>query len=148
EQRRFEREREAVPEEAQYMINNKASDLLALASGVLDAQMEAAAGNTAAAVDAWRRAVELEAAIQYDEPPAWFYPVRQSLAAALLRDGRPAEAEALFRETLAKYPRDGRLLYGLWQSLVAQDKDEARLVEAQHRTAWSTATEPLAIDDL
>ena len=72
---------------AMYLINNKAGDLLALAAATLDAQVLAARGLPNAAVDAWRRAVTLEAALQYDEPPAWFYTVRQSLGAALLRGG-------------------------------------------------------------
>ena len=49
--------------------------------------------------------------------------MRQSLAAALLRNGQTKEAEAVFRETIGKHPRDGRLLYGLWQTLVAQKRD-------------------------
>ena len=53
EQRRFERERAAVPPEGQYLINNKAGDLLALAAATLDAQVLAARGLPNAAVDAW-----------------------------------------------------------------------------------------------
>ncbi len=149
EQRLFERESRDVPEEARYIINNAASDILALAAATLEAQIAKAEGNGSAEIAAWRRAVEAEAAIQYDEPPAWFYPLRQSLGAALLRDGQAEEAEAVFRETLAKHVRDGRLLYGLWQSLLAQNRpSEAALVEAQFREAWSQATGPLAIADL
>src|SRR5690554_3525282 len=88
EQRRFERERGRVPEESMYLLNNKASDLLALAAATLDAEIAGARGDLAAAIAAWRRAISAEAALQYDEPPAWFYPVRQSLAAALLRAGQ------------------------------------------------------------
>ena len=149
EQRRFEREREDVPEEARYLINNAASDMLTLAAATLEAEIAQAQGDGAAEIAAWRRAVEAEAAIQYDEPPAWFYPLRQSLAAALLRNGQAEEAEVIFRETLAKHVRDGRLLYGLWQSLLAQNRaSEAALVEAQFREAWGEGAEPLAIADL
>ena len=149
EQRRFEREREDVPEEARYLINNAASDILALAAETLAAEMAEARGDSAAEIAAWRRAVVAETAIQYDEPPAWFYPLRQSLGAALLRGGQAAEAEAVFREALVKHVRDGRLLFGLWQSLLAQDRaSDAALVEAQYRDAWSEAPEPLAITDL
>ena len=98
EQRRFERERGAVPPEGQYLINNKAGDLLALAAATLDAQLAAARGDAAASLDAWRRAVTLESALQYDEPPAWFYTVRESLGAALLRSGDAAQAEQVFRD--------------------------------------------------
>jgi tetratricopeptide (TPR) repeat protein len=149
EQRRFERERQAVPAEAQYLLNNMSADILSLAAATLAARIAAARGDSKQAITEWRRAVELEARVQYDEPPAWFYPVRQSLGAMLLRSGRPREAEAVFRETLTKHPRDGRLLFGLWQSLLAQQRDgEARLVEAQFRDAWKGATVPLTLEDL
>jgi tetratricopeptide (TPR) repeat protein len=149
EQRRFERERAAVPPEGQYLINNKAGDLLALAAATLDAQVATARGDEAAAIEAWRRAVTLEAALQYDEPPAWFYTVRESLGAALLRAGRHAEAERVFREALEMRPRDGRLLFGLWQTLLAQQRGgEGLLVEQQFTRAWRAATVPLTLDDL
>jgi tetratricopeptide (TPR) repeat protein len=149
EQRRFERERAAVPPDGQYLINNKAGDMLALAAATLDAQVSAARGLPNAAVDAWRRAVTLEGALQYDEPPAWFYTVRQSLSAALLRGGDYDGAEREFREALATRPRDGRLLYGLWQTLLAQDRgNEAALVQQQFARAWRGATTPLTLDAL
>lgn len=149
EQRRFERERQAVPSEGQYLINNKAGDLLALAAATLDAKILAARGLPNAAVDAWGRAVTLEAALQYDEPPAWFYTVRQSLGAALLRGGDYDGAEQEFRTALATRPRDGRLLYGLWQTLLAQGRDsEAALVQGQFASAWRGATTQLTIDSL
>jgi tetratricopeptide (TPR) repeat protein len=149
EQRRFERERAALPAESQYLINNKSADLLTLAAATLDAQLAEARGDGAAAVAAWRSAVTLEAALQYDEPPAWFYTVRQSLGAALLRGGNHAEAERAFRDALATHPRDGRILYGLWQTLLAQGRgSEALLVEQQFKRAWADATTDLTLSDL
>ena len=149
EQQRFERERATVPAESQYLINNTAGDLLALAAATLDAQLAAARGATAAAIDGWRRAVTLEAALQYDEPPAWFYPTRQSLGAALLEAGDDGAAEQVFRDALATRPRDGRLLYGLWQTLLAQGRaNEAQLVQGQFARAWRGATTQLTLDSL
>jgi tetratricopeptide (TPR) repeat protein len=149
EQRRFERERAAVPADGQYLINNKAGDLLTLASATLDAQFAGARGDQSVAIEAWRHAVQLEAALAYDEPPAWFYTVRQSLGAALLRAGDGVEAERVFRDALASHPRDGRLLYGLWQTLLAQGRDnEAVLVQQQFGRAWAGATAQLTLDDL
>ena len=149
ERRAFERDREAVPADAAYLLNNKAADLLALAAATLDAEMAAARGDHDDAIDAWRAALAAERALQYDEPPAWFYPIRQSLGAALLEAGYPADAEAEFRAALARYPRDGRLLFGLMESLRAQGRDaEAALVEAQFEAAWRGASEPLALADL
>jgi tetratricopeptide (TPR) repeat protein len=149
ERRRFESLRKTVPADSQFLINNKASDILALAAATLNAQLAAARDEGPKEIQEWRRAVELEAKIQYDEPPAWFYPVRQSLGGALLRSGKAKEAEAVFREALAKQPRDGRLLFGLWQSLIAQKRaSEAALVEQQFNAAWKDATTQLTIGDL
>ena len=149
EQRRFERERAALPPDNQYIANNKSGDVMNLAAATLDAQVAAARGDRAAAIAAWRRAVTLEGALQYDEPPAWFYTVRQSLGAELLRAGQHAEAEREFREALAARPRDGRLLFGLWQTLLAQGRtNEGLLVEQQFERAWQDATVPLTIQSL
>jgi tetratricopeptide (TPR) repeat protein len=149
ERKRFEMQRKSVPAEAQFLINNKAGPILDLSAATLDAQLHAARGGHEASVEAWQRAVELEKSIQYDEPPAWFYPVRQSLAAELLKAGRAAEAETNFRNLLDKHPRDGRILYGLWQSLLAQERaDEAAVVERQFNVAWRDATEELSVGEL
>jgi Flp pilus assembly protein TadD len=147
--KQFEAMRKALPAEAMYLINNKGSDVLALAAATLDAQLAWSRGDKAESIEQWRRAVEAEAAIQYDEPPAWFYPVKQSLGGAFLRNGQAKEAEVVFREAIAKQPRDGRLLLGLWQSLLAQKRDgEAALVERQFDAAWKGATAKLTIEDL
>jgi len=149
EQQQFESLRQAIPAASQFLLNNKSSDILAFAAATLDAQLAWARGEKEKSIHAWRRAVELESTIQYDEPPAWFYPVRQSLATALLRNGQAKEAESVFREAIEIRPRDGRLLFGLWQSLMAQKRDnEAALVEQQFNAAWKDATVKLRIEDL
>ena len=149
ERKLFESLRKEVPAESQFLINNKSSSILALAAGTLDAQLAWARGEKEKSIKEWHQAVKLESKIKYDEPPAWFYPVRQSLAAALLRSGRPKEAESHFRAAIAKQPRDGRLLFGLRQSLTAQKRDsEAVLLEQQFVAAWKDATVKLHIEDL
>jgi tetratricopeptide (TPR) repeat protein len=121
-----------VPADQLYGLN-KASDVLALASAVLDARISQS-------IELWTKAVELQDALSYDEPPPWFYPVRESLGAALLAAGRPANAERVFREDLAKNPRNPRSLFGLAESLAAQKKtaDEA-WVRREFVIAWRHA---------
>jgi tetratricopeptide (TPR) repeat protein len=149
EQKQFEALRTAIPAESLYLINNKAADLLALAAATLEAQLAWTRGDREKSIQEWRRAVELESTLQYDEPPPWFYPVRESLGAALLRNGQAKEAEAVFRAAMEKRPRDGRLLFGLWQSLLAQKRNnDAVLVEQQFHTAWKDATVQLRLEDL
>src|SRR4051812_49182635 len=83
-------------------------------------------------------AVTLEDALHYDEPPAWMIPARHSLGANLLKAGKAAEAEAVYRDDLKKLPNNGWSLFGLADSLRKQGKaDEARTVEAQFKAVWA-----------
>ena len=65
--------------------------------------------------------------LAYDEPSDWFFPVRHLLGAALLRAGRPEDAEVVYLEDLRRHPENGWALYGLAQSLAAQHKDAEAL---------------------
>ena len=123
--------------------------VLAVADAVLAAQLAQAAHDHDAAIAAWRRAVEREDSLAYDEPPAWYYPVRESLGGALCRAGHPDQAEAVFRDDLARHPRNGRSLFGLEQALRAQGKAAAAArVAREFRTAWASADIRLRLDDL
>ncbi len=125
---------------------NKASDALALAAETLDARL---APSPAASIPHWRRAVEMQDRLVYDEPPSWYYPIRESLGAALLRSGNAPEAEKVFRDGLRRSPRNGRMLFGLMQSLEAQhNTDAATLVHREFDRAWKKADVTLNIDDL
>jgi hypothetical protein len=58
----------------------------------------------------------------------------------LVRAGRPAEAEQLYREDLKRFPENGWALFGLLQALHAQNKQaEAAQVDARFRAAWKGA---------
>jgi tetratricopeptide (TPR) repeat protein len=113
--------------------NNSAADVLALAAATLDAR-RAEIGKSANALALWKQAVDLEDGLSYDEPPAWYYPVRESWGAALLRAGKPTEAEAIFRDDLRRNPRSPWSLAGLAASLDAQHRlEDARRAEAECR---------------
>jgi len=91
----------------------------------------------------WRRAVALEDGLSYMEPPDWYYPTRESLGKALLRQGKAGDAEWVFRKDLEKNPRNGRSLAGLLESLRAQQKGESvTFVEKEFREAWHRADSP------
>jgi tetratricopeptide (TPR) repeat protein len=120
-----------------------------VATPVLDARIAAAAGDRAAALASWEKAVEADDALNYDEPPAWYYPVRESYGAALLRDGRPGDAERVFRADLDRNPRNPRSLLGLAESLEAQARSaDAAWARAQFEVASRDADVPLRIEDL
>jgi len=134
-----------VPATALYVNgNNSAENVLKLAATVLDARLAADRQNSVAL---WKEATEAQDALIYDEPPPWYYPIRESWGAALLRNGQPAEAEAVFREDLKRNKRNGRSLFGLMESLKAQNKTvDAEWVRKEYGAAWRG--EPLRIEDL
>jgi hypothetical protein len=149
EQKRFAAACAAVPEEHRYLINNSAADFLGVAAATLEAELARLRKDGPGSIQRLREAADLQAALQYDEPPPWFYPIAQSMGAALLREGKASEAEAVFRQALERQPRDGRLLFGLWQSLLAQERTaDAHLVEQQFQAAWQDAAKPLRLEDL
>lgn len=92
------------------------------------------------AVAHFTKAVELEDTFNYIEPPQWYYPVRQSLGAALLKAGNPAQAELVYREDLRRFPENGWDLYGLSVSLRQQGKaQDASAIDARLARAWGEA---------
>ena len=48
----------------------------------------------------YKKAVDAEKNVHYDEPPDWFLPTGNMLGGFYLRTGKYAEAEAAFRESL------------------------------------------------
>ncbi len=57
-----------------------------------------------------------------------------------LEAGRPAEAERIYREDLARHPENGWALFGLTQRLRKQNKTgEAEAVEERFKKAWARA---------
>jgi len=145
ERERFEEVRKQIDRDMHWGTN-KLGDVIDLAAGVLDARLEP---DLATAVAKWRRVVEIQDGLTYFEPPAWYYPVRESLGAALLRSGDASSAEKVFREGLRQSPNNGRLLFGLRERLRAQDKIDATVwVEREFRKAWKDADLTLRVDDL
>ena len=90
-----------------------APDLLQLADTVARARFASSTGRLNDAIKLYRDAIEVEAKIPYMEPPFWYYPVHQSLGAALYRAGKYQEAQQAFTAALARYPNNGWALYGL-----------------------------------
>lgn len=117
---------------------------LTVAAESLEARIADAAGDLAAAERHWRTAVAAQDTLRYDEPPIWFYQVRQSLGSVLLRAGRTAEAETVLRESLRVQRRDPRTLFLLMKTLSGR---EAELVRAEFEMLWK-GTLPLKVEEL
>ncbi|HET7187463.1 MAG TPA: hypothetical protein VFI52_04885, partial [Gemmatimonadaceae bacterium] len=140
-----------IPEEALFGGTGleSARNVLALATVILDARLASARGAQADTIRLWTTAVAAADKLPYDEPPVFFYPVRESLGAALLLAGKPQEAEGVFRQDLARHPRNPRSLFGLFESLSRQGKKaDAEWVKRAFDEAWKGADTTLTIEAL
>ncbi|WP_336490334.1 tetratricopeptide repeat protein [Methylobacterium nigriterrae] len=107
-----------------------APDILAIAAHVVRARVARAQREEARAVALLAEAAAIQDRLPYMEPPFWYFPVRQSLGAALLAQGRPEEAAAAFREALKRAPNNGWAASGLLRAAQACG-DEATAGEAR-----------------
>jgi len=113
---------------------------LQIATHALLGEIAARRGALEEGIAHFREAMKIEDDQLYTEPPDWYYPIRHSLAAVLLRGGRAVEAERLYREDLKRFPENGWSLFGLAQALRAQGKSaEAADVDARFARAWAGA---------
>jgi tetratricopeptide (TPR) repeat protein len=87
-----------------------------------------------AVIEALDHAIKAEDLLNYSEPPSWYPPIRPILGRVLLENGRPVDAEKIFRAALEKSPRYPRALVGLRDSLKAQNRIyEAGQIDQQLR---------------
>jgi hypothetical protein len=141
--------KKTIKEDALLGMLNKAHHVFGIADRTLNAKIAEKTKNYSEAERQLVEAVKLEDDLTYMEPPDWLNPSREALGALLLRTGKPAAAEKVFREDLDRAPRGGRSLFGLWKSLEAQNKThDAQQIERQFKTAWENADTQLTIDGL
>ncbi|WP_256667442.1 M48 family metallopeptidase [Pseudomonas sp. ANT_J28] len=88
-----------VPD-TRYLFNNKCTDILAVAAGMLSGEIEYRKGNYDDAFAHLRQALSLDDNLPYDEPWGWMQPVRHALGALLLEQGRVEEALQAYRADL------------------------------------------------
>ena len=134
----------AVPEDAT-QGNNSARSLYAIGQLKAKARIASVRAKHDEAIQLLREAVGLEDKLAYNEPSDMIFPTRHLLGAELLAAGKPAEAEAVFREDLKQHPNNGWAYFGLSQSLAAQKRDaDAARVQKQFEGAWQRADIKLA----
>lgn len=129
----------SIPKE-RIMGGSHVADLAKIAELVLAGETAARQGQYEQAIERLTAAAQLEDTLRYYEPPLWHIPVRHSLGAVLLQAGRPAEAEQVYRTDLRQHPHNGWALFGLTQSLEAQQKAaQVKTAEQEFQRAWARA---------
>ncbi len=131
---RLEREADFKPFEAWGV---PALAVVQTARWVSAARVAEARGELDAAAQAYEAAIAIEDSLAYMEPPYWYYPVRQSLGALRLRQGRLDEAETALREALVRVRNNGWALAGLCAVYERKgDAANARSTRAALQRAW------------
>jgi tetratricopeptide (TPR) repeat protein len=129
--------------------NVPAQEVLRIARAVVRARVAQAQGDKRTAVAQFEQAAKLQDALPYTEPPYWYYPIRQSLAAALLQAGRYSEAKQQFELALRRAPSNGWSYYGLAELHKARgDTASARKAEADLAKTWIGDRKLLRISNL
>ena len=124
-------------------------DGLAMAELILSARLAQSTKHLPEAIAQLRQAVDRQDHTVYTEPPVWYYPIRESLGAALLQSGERTQAEAVFREDLRRNPNNPRSLFGLAAAYRLEGKAmRATQAEAQFRANWQPADHKLILADL
>lgn len=139
----------AIPPDRPLGNGNTAKKTTALSAKVLAGEIASAKNDHKLAEQDFAEAVAMQDALVYEEPPLWYFPVRERLGAELFAQGQPQSAEAIYRADLKVNPGNPRSLYGLSQCLEAEGKkDEAAKYKAQFKDAWRYADveiEPLRV---
>jgi tetratricopeptide (TPR) repeat protein len=127
---------DAVPE-SRLVGNNTARAVLDVGLPMAEGEVEYRRGNHERAFELLRVAVERDDGLRYDEPWGWMMPVRHSLGALLLEQGRVEDAEAVYREDLRRHPNNGWALHGLAECLHRLGRHtEAAEADQAFRAAW------------
>lgn len=129
----------SIPED-RIMGGSHVRDLAKIAELVLRGEITARQGQYEEAIERLKAAVQIEDRLRYYEPPLWHIPVRHSLGAVLLQASRPAEAEQVYRIDLMQHPHNGWSLFGLKESLAAQQKQvQVKAADQEFQQAWARA---------
>lgn len=116
------------------------TEVCSIASKVLEAELNVNDGKYKEAIALLTEAIKLEDNLNYNEPPDWFFSVRHVLGNVLLTIRNYEQAEFVYKEDLAHWPKNGFALNGLAESYEGQGKaTEAEVIRAQFNEAWKYA---------
>ena len=144
----FVEEVNAIPAKEGFGYNT-AGQIFQIAAWTLDAGIARSHRDYKQAAALLTKAALAEDALNYDEPPDWYLPPRESLGAVLFLDGHASDAEAVFRQELKAHARNPRALFGLAECLRAEGKtSEEGEVRKEFQEGWKHADTELRMEDL
>ena len=88
----------------------------------------------------FNEAIEIEDALNYNEPPDWFFSVRHHLGAVLIEAGDYDAAFQTYDDDLERLPKNGWAYHGMKLAYEKMDEQEkAKEVESLLADAWQGA---------
>ena len=119
---------------------NTVFPLVQIASKVLKSEILANEGSYNESISLLKEAVEIEDALNYDEPPDWFFSVRHHLGAIQIEGELYSDAIITYNEDLQRFPKNGWAHHGLklaYEKL--NNKEKVEEVNALLKDSWATA---------
>lgn len=105
--------------------NNVVSDLIAVDCEMMKGEIAYFQGNHDKAFKFLKKAIQLQDALNYDEPWGRMQPIRHALGGLLLKHGHETQAEAIFRDDLKLHPKNPWALAGLIGCIAKQIENES-----------------------
>jgi tetratricopeptide (TPR) repeat protein len=119
---------------------NSVYELVQIASKVLKAEILSKENNFTQSISLLKEAIEIEDALNYIEPPDWFFSVRHNLGAIQLDAGQYQDAINTYKQDLKNFPKNGWALKGL---SIAYSKlgdfSSQNETENRYNEAWMTS---------
>ncbi len=116
---------------------NNVFDLCIIASKTLDGEINAKENNYSTAISLLLEAVAKEDALNYDEPPDWFFSVRHHLGAVLIENGKFIEAVKVYEQDLKNYRENGWALKGLMNAYEKIDnRRKYQEIKSRFEKSW------------
>ncbi|MEW4925559.1 hypothetical protein [Algibacter sp. 2305UL17-15] len=119
---------------------NSVYQLVQIAEKVLKAEILTSEGNYKAASVLLKEAVSMEDALNYNEPPDWFFSIRHHLGKVLMLNGQHRLAIETYLEDLEKLPKNGWAYHGIktaYENL--NDEVNAQKYGELFNTSWQHA---------
>jgi tetratricopeptide (TPR) repeat protein len=119
---------------------NSLYDLVQISKNVLKAEILAKEGNFDTSIALLKEAVTMEDALNYNEPPDWFFSIRHHLGAIEIEAGKYENAIKTYSEDLKRLPNNGWAQHGL---MVAYEKlndvENLNKTKALFEKSWAYA---------
>ncbi|WP_243636325.1 tetratricopeptide repeat protein [Flavobacterium aquariorum] len=119
---------------------NHVFDLCKIATKTLEGEINANEKNYVKAISLLKEAVAKEDALNYNEPPDWFFSVRHHLGAVLIDAGKYKDAVKIYEEDLKNFRNNGWALKGLMNAYEKLgDKKRYEETKIRFNEAWKYA---------